>query len=120
MKKAGIPEHIAKKYFYTTGNWDEFSPCNCLNRSFFETENKSTVLPLPEIGSDLLLIQKKISREVNPYTENRKTGINSMLSHCSRTTVIPVTGLYLSDIHLLVQTSEIRNHYPLAYSVPDS
>lgn len=117
MKKAGIPEHIAKKYIYTTGNWDETSPCNCFNHSFFEAENKSTVLPLPEIGPDLFSVQKKLSRET-PY--NFETGRNSVLSNCNRTTAKPAAGLYLSNIHFLVQTSEIQDHYPFAYSVPDT
>ena len=117
MKKAGIPEHIAKKYIYTTGNWDETSPCNCFNHSFFETENRSTVLPLPEIGSDLFLIQKKINQGA-PY--NYKTGKNSVLSNCNLTTVKSATGLYLSNIYFLVQTSEIKNHYPITISVPDT
>jgi len=118
MKKAGIPEYIAKKYFYTLGKRDNIPPCNCLNHPLFVADN-SAVLPLPEIGSGLFAAgRKEKSQRANAL--HNKTGKNSMLTYCVQTVIKPATGIHLSNIHFLVLSSEMRRNTPFAFSVPDT
>jgi len=114
MKKAGIPEYIAKKYLYTLGKRDSTPPYNCLNHPLFVADNNSTVLPLPEIGSGLFAAgRKEKSQRANAL--HNKTGKNSTLTYCVQTAIKPATG-----IHFLVLSSEMRGNTPFAFSVPDT
>lgn len=108
MKKAGIPEYIAKKYFYTKGKRDNYSPCSCLTYSFFVTSYQDNILPLP--GSVQSLIAEQKIKKTGIIFSSFHSGNNSTLTYCTQTAKTPATGFSLSTNHVLVQSSEIIDY----------